>query len=48
MAMGFAAIRGNWGTYYDALPPDFPEKSFWPKYLQIALVPQLIFWSLSR
>jgi hypothetical protein len=40
----FFAIRGNWGTHYDALPPDFPEKSFWPKYLQIALVPQLIFW----
>jgi len=40
----FFTIRGNWGTHYDALPPDFPEKSFWPKYLQIALVPQLIFW----
>jgi len=40
----FFAIRGNWGTHYDALPPDFPEKSFWPKYLQIALVPQLVFW----
>jgi hypothetical protein len=40
----FFAVRGNWGTHYDALPPDFPDKSFWPKYLQIALVPQLIFW----
>ncbi|MEW5980105.1 MAG: hypothetical protein AB1898_30290 [Acidobacteriota bacterium] len=40
----FFAIRGSWGTHYDALPPGFPEMSFWPKYLQIAVVPQLIFW----
>jgi len=40
----FFAIRGNWGTHYDALPPDFADMSFWPKYVQIALVPQLVFW----
>ncbi len=40
----FYAIKGNWGTHYDAPPPGFPEMSFWPKYLQIALLPQLIFW----
>lgn len=40
----FFAIRGNWGTHYDALPPGFRDTSFWPKYLQIALFPQLIFW----
>jgi len=40
----FFAIRGNWGTYYDALPPGFPETSFWTRYVQTALVPQLIFW----
>ena len=40
----FFAIRGNWGTHYDALPPGFPETSFWTRYIQTALVPQLIFW----
>jgi len=40
----FFAIRGNWGTHYDALPPGFADTSFWPKYLQIGLFPQLIFW----
>ena len=40
----FFAIRGQWGTHYDAPPPGFTETSFWPKYIQIALVPQLIFW----
>jgi hypothetical protein len=40
----FFAIRGNWGTHYDGAPPNFPEMSFWPKYLLIALVPQFIFW----
>ena len=40
----FFAIRGNWGTHYDALPPGFPETSFWTRFIQTALVPQLIFW----
>ena len=40
----FFAIRGNWGTHYDALPPGFAETSFWTRYIQTALVPQLIFW----
>ena len=40
----FFAIRGQWGTHYDALPPDFPEMSFWPRYIEVALFPQLIFW----
>ncbi len=38
------AIGGNWGTHYDAPPPNFPEMGFWPKYLLIGLLPQLIFW----
>jgi hypothetical protein len=38
------AIRGNWGTHYDALPPGFSDLSFWPKYVQIGLIPQLVFW----
>ena len=40
----YFAIRGNWGTHYDALPPGFSETSFWTRFIQTALVPQLIFW----
>ena len=40
----YFAIRGNWGTHYDVLPPGFSDMSFWPKYVQIGLIPQLIFW----
>jgi hypothetical protein len=40
----FFAIRGNWGTHYDAPPPNLPAMAFWPKYVLIGLLPQLIFW----
>jgi hypothetical protein len=41
----FFAIRGNWGTHYDALPPEGAIPSgFWLKYLYIALIPQLVMW----
>jgi hypothetical protein len=41
----FLAIRGNWGTHYDVLPPEYKgPMDFWGKYFEIALLPQLIFW----
>lgn len=40
----FLAIRGNWGTHYDAPPPNSPAMAFWPKYVLIGLLPQLIIW----
>jgi len=40
----FFAMQGQWGTHYDAPPPNLPEMSFWPKYVLIGLLPQLIFW----
>lgn len=40
----FFAIQGNWGTHYDVLPPGYVETSFWTRYAQTTLVPQLIFW----
>ena len=41
----YFAIRGNWGTHYDVVPPGFPpDTPFWPKYLQIAFVPQMLMW----
>jgi hypothetical protein len=42
----FFAIRGDWGTHYDALPPEGVIPSgFWLKYLYIALIPQLVMWT---
>jgi hypothetical protein len=39
------AFRGNWGTHYDALPPDMPPGfGLWGKYFLLGLFPQLIFW----
>ena len=41
----FFAIRGNWGTHYDVVPPDFPaDMAFWPKFMQIAFLPQMFLW----
>jgi hypothetical protein len=41
----FFAFRGNWGTHYDALPPDMPlGYGLWGKYSLLGLFPQLIFW----
>jgi hypothetical protein len=41
----YFAIRGNWHTHYDAAPPGFPQDlSFWMKYFQLAVVPQMVMW----
>jgi hypothetical protein len=42
----YFAMRGNWGTHYDAIPPNPPAElnQFWPKYLWLALLPQLTVW----
>lgn len=41
----FFAIRDNWGTHYDGPPPGFPTSISWfPKFILIGVLPQLIFW----
>ncbi len=41
----YIAMRGNWGTHYDVVPPNFPpDTAFWPKFMQIAFFPQMFFW----
>lgn len=39
------AMLGNWGTHYDyvGMPPQF-QMPFWPRFLWLAFVPQLVFW----
>jgi hypothetical protein len=38
------AIWWGWGTHYDAVPPGFPEMAWFPRFLWIGLLPQLLFW----
>lgn len=41
----FFAIRGQWGTHYDVLPPGFPsDAGFWSTYFQIGFLPQMFVW----
>jgi hypothetical protein len=41
----YFAMRGNWGTHYDAIPPELPQNmSFWTKYFELAVVPQMLMW----
>lgn len=41
----FVAFWRDWGTHYDAVPPDLPEGlSLVAKYLWLGFFPQLIFW----
>jgi hypothetical protein len=41
----FFALRGNWGTHYDALPPGYNGPTdLWPKFLMIGIIPQMLFW----
>lgn len=39
----FLAMRGNWGTHYDALDPGFPSIGFWPTFIRVSLVPNVFF-----
>lgn len=39
------AMRGHWGTHYDALPPNYSgPTSFAGKYMELALLPQMVLW----
>jgi hypothetical protein len=38
------AMRGNWGTHYDALPPGFPPMIPSVLWLWTGLVPQMTIW----
>jgi hypothetical protein len=41
----FLAIRGDWHTHYDVVPPNFPEGvGFWTKFLEIGFLPQMTLW----
>src|SRR5215469_3307785 len=39
----YLAMRGHWGTHYDALDPGFPPIGFWPTFLRVSFVPNIFF-----
>lgn len=39
----YLAMRGRWGTHYDALDPGFPPIGFWPTFLRISFAPNIFF-----
>jgi len=39
----YLAMRGHWGTHYDALDPGFPAIGFWPTFLRVSFVPNVFF-----
>ncbi len=40
----YFAMRGHWGTHYDAVGPGLPEMSFGMLYFMLGLIPQLVGW----
>jgi len=41
----FFALRGHWGTHYDAFPPNYSgPTSFFGQYMRFAFLPQMVTW----
>ena len=40
----YFSIRGDWDTHYSLGPPGVEFPDFWTKFLQIAVLPQMIIW----
>jgi len=40
-----AAIRGDWGTHYDAPPPGFPAMRWLGRWFWTGLLPQMTIWT---
>jgi hypothetical protein len=43
-ALMLVAMMANWGTHYEAGPPDLPPMGLLTKWIAIGLVPQLTLW----
>jgi len=40
----YFSIKGNWDTHYSLGPPGVEFPDFWTKFIQIAVIPQMIMW----
>jgi len=40
----YFAMKGNWGTHYDALPARYQSLALWKKFFDAAFLPQMFMW----
>jgi len=40
----YFAIKGSWGTHYDALPPNMTFPDWYATFVQAGLIPQVFLW----
>lgn len=40
----YFAIKGSWGTHYDALPPNMTFPDWYSMFVQAGLIPQVFLW----
>jgi hypothetical protein len=40
----YYAIKGSWGTHYDALPPNMTFPDWYATFVQAGLIPQVFLW----
>jgi hypothetical protein len=41
----YFALRGSWGTHYDALPPEYTGPAdLMAKFVFLGVLPQFVFW----
>ena len=40
----YFAMRGSWQTHYSAVPKGFESLAFGPKFMYLAVAPQLVMW----
>jgi hypothetical protein len=44
IVIAYYAVKGNWGTHYDAVPPDVTFPDWYAKFVQAGLIPQVFLW----
>ncbi len=40
----YFALSGNWGTHYDAAPPNMSYPDLSGRFIHLGVIPQLLFW----
>ncbi len=44
LVLMFFAMKGHWGTHYDAVQPSYQDMAFWAKFFDTAFLPQMFLW----
>jgi hypothetical protein len=40
----YFAMKGNWGTHYDAVSARYQDLALWKKFFEMAFLPQMFMW----